>query len=161
MVRKYLVFWSVILIAVASLSIAVLIPRAQEIQVQSQVGEKEGFALELERSYDQIDVVNIRTYVDEDEDINLGLYFDILIPMNQDQVEVLLLDILQGMDTLSDGTENKYVIDYLYGRWQVGRTTCPAQYYSDVQSGLDLCRYEEIQPPEYGGRLVVWEGRGE
>ena len=159
MARKYIVFWGIMFLVVILLTVAILLPRAQGAVIAEQANAKERFAQELESRYSQIDVVNIRTYVDVDGNVILGLYFDVLSPLNSDQLEVMLLDILQGMDGLADGTENNYVIDYLYGHWQVGRTTCPALYLTDVQSGLEVCRYDDIDPPEYGGRLVIWEGR--
>lgn len=159
MARKYIVFWGIVLLALGLLSAVILYPRAQEAVIEEQTGAEERFALELESSYSQIDVVNIRNFVDADGEVVLGLYFDVLSPLTSAQLEVMLLDMLQGLDGLADGTEDKYVIDYLYGSWQVGRTTCPARYLPDVQSGLEVCRYEDIDPPEYGGRLVIWEGR--
>jgi len=64
-----------------------------------------------------------------------------------------------GLDGLADGTEDNYEIDYLYGHWRVGRTICPARYIVDVQSGLEVCRYIEISPPEYLGHIILWEGQ--
>ena len=160
MARKYFVFWGIVFLAVVLLSVVILFPRAQQAVIEEQASSaKELFAQELESRYSQIDVVNIRTYVDVDGNVILGLYFDVLSPLSSDQLEVMILDILQGLDGLADGTEDNYVIDYLYGHWQVGRTTCPARYLADVQSGLEVCSYSDIDPPEYGGRLVIWKGR--
>lgn len=157
--RKYIVFWAIVVAAFGLLSAAILVPRAQEAAINEQISAREVFAQELESRYSQIDVVNIRTFVDQNEDLILGLYFDVLSPMSQEESEVVLLDILQGLFAISEGTEDKYLLGFLYGNWQVGRSVCPARFYPDTQSGLEGCIYEDVDPPQYDGRIVVWEGR--
>ena len=159
MARKHIVFWGIIVFALSFIYIMFTINQPQIGLEDENKSPEKVFAEALESRYVEIDVLNIRRYINENEDFLLALYFDVLAPLSSTQLEVILLDMLQGLDGLADGSEDKYAIDYLYGNWRVGRTICPARYIIDIQSGLEVCQYIDISPPEYFGRIVIWEGR--
>jgi len=161
MARKHIIFWGLILILL-SITLIYTLPSINppvSLLTEEQKSSEEIFAEVLEIRYAEIDVLNIRNFINENEDFTLALYFDVISPLSSSKLETVLLDMLQGLDELADGTEDIYSIEYLYGHWRVGHTVCPARYIPDVQTGLEVCQYIEIYPPEYFGGIILWEGR--
>ena len=175
--RKYVVFWIIILGAFAPFAAPVgawlrstLTPKparaatgfnSSEVSAEDNVAEgpDEQLALDLEANFEMIDVVNIAHVGNGIGDMVFVIQMGIDRPVEDAMYESILVDALQGLDALKSGEEKYYWVELLHGNWLVGRLECNAQAYSAVDISSDNCEFNDINPPSYLGDMIRWPGR--
>lgn len=167
--RKYLVFWIVILGVFAPFAAPIgawtrsqlspLLAAAAPAPVAQSGDPEESLALILEDHFEMVDVVNIDHSVSDAGDPVLLIQMSITSPVGGSIYERLLAESLQGLDTLKTGDEKYYMIELLYGHWLVGRLQCASTDYQGGAIRPDLCDYSDVNPASYLGDEIRWPGR--
>lgn len=177
--RKYLVFWIVILAAsipfAAPLgtwvrSVLTLKPVNTAANFSNSSGSSEPLdnvaggpdeqlALNLESDFEMVDVVNVAHVGNGDGDNVFVIQMGISRPVDDATYEAVLLEALQGLDALKTGEEKYYWVELLYGNWLVGRLECDTLFYGQVAISNDHCEYSDVDPPSYLGDMIRWPGR--
>ncbi len=180
--RKYLVFWIIILGAFAPFSatlgrwIRSAVPTkpaaaavAEDAQQQSAIGAgntseevagpDEELALAIEHDFEMVDVVNITHVGDGSDGVVFVIQMGIDRPVEDAVYQAILIKALQGLDDLKEGDENSYWVELMYGNWLVGRLQCTARAYSGADISSDNCEYNDVNPAAYVGDMVRWPGR--
>jgi hypothetical protein len=166
--RKYLVFWIIVLGAflpfaapVGSWARAVLAPRLTANAAALEIKNDERLALQLESQFEMVDVVNIAHVGNGAGDSVLVIQMGIDRPVEDAVYESILVSSLQGLDSLKTGEEAFYWVELLYGNWLVGRLECDAASYDAQALSSDNCEYNDVDPASYLGNMVRWPGRPE
>jgi hypothetical protein len=170
--RKYLVFWILVLGAFAPFAAPVgawmrpalapvLAPPAVSRPGNQSTDPNESLALVLEEHFAMVDVVNIDHTSNEDGDPVLTLQMILTAPVRSSIYEQLLAESLQGLDELKTGDEKYYLIELLYGHWLIGRLQCTSTAYRGGAINPNLCDYSDIDPASYVGDEIRWPGRAD
>jgi hypothetical protein len=176
--RKYLVFWIIMLGAFVPFAAPVgawlrttFAPRTASATgpvFQSSVANSiedgiaepdEELALAIEHDFEMVDVVNITHVGDSAGGIVLVIQMGIDRPVEDVVYEAILIQALQGLDSLKSGDENYYWVELLYGNWLVGRLECIAQPYAAQDISSENCEYSDVNPASYLGDMIRWPGR--
>lgn len=174
--RKYLVFWIIILGAFAPFAASVgawlrsavqpsrpVLSNLNNETAQTAGAEAAGaegrLALELESHFDMVDVVNITHVGNGDGDSVFVIQMGIDRPVADAIYEAILVEALQGMDGLKTGEEKYYWVELLYGNWLVGRLECEARPYIAEGLSSEFCEYSDVDPASYLGDMIRWPGR--
>jgi len=175
--RKYLVFWIVVLgtftpfvAPVGAWARTALTPKPANAATGFTIsgasdednvidGPDEQLALDLEADFEMLDVVNIAHVGNGIGDVVFVIQMGIDRPVDDATYESILVNALQGLDSLKSGEEKYYWVELLYGNWLVGRMECNAQPYSAVDISSDNCEYGDVDPPSYLADMIRWPGR--
>jgi hypothetical protein len=164
--RKYLVFWIIVLgvftpfaAAVGTWARSALAPSLAAYAVAPEIMDDEKLAIQLESQFEMVDVVNI-THVGNGAGASvLVIQMGIDRPVEDAIYEAILVNALQGLDSLNTGEESFYWVELLYGNWLVGRLECDAGNYDAQALSSDTCEYNDVDPASYLGDMVRWPGR--
>jgi hypothetical protein len=115
--------------------------------------------LAIEHDFEMVDVVNITHVGDSAGGIVLVIQMGIDRPVEDVVYEAILIQALQGLDSLKSGDENYYWVELLYGNWLVGRLECIAQPYAAQDISSENCEYSDVNPASYLGDMIRWPGR--
>jgi hypothetical protein len=176
--RKYLVFWIIVLGVFVPFAAPVgawlrttFAPRtasAANPVFQSSgansiedgvAGPDEELALSIEHDFEMVDVVNIAHVGDSVGGIVFVIQMGIDRPVEDAIYQAILIQALQGLDSLKSGEESYYWVELLYGNWLVGRLECNAQPYAAQDISSDNCEYSDVNPASYLGDMIRWPGR--
>jgi hypothetical protein len=171
--RKYLVFWIVVLAvflpfaAPVGAFVRALTPppvaAAAEAEPEAETAAadiEEGLALEIEDMYAQVDVVNVAHVSTEGGAEVYTIQFEIQSPIAGEVYTAMVLDMLHGLNGISTGEEELYWVEALFGNWLVGRLEClPGAYDAEADIPEDACSFTEVNPAAYVGEMVRWPGR--
>jgi hypothetical protein len=171
--RKYLVFWIIVLGAILpfasplgrwahALIEAYKPPAVSEPPSSNAEDPQESLALTLEEHFEMVDVVNVDHALNDTGDPVMLIQMSIISPIvGGSKYADLIAESIQGLDLLKDGDEKFYLIEFLYGHWVVGRFQCETAIYTGGAIEPDLCDYVDIIPASYAGDEVRWPGRPE
>lgn len=167
--RKYLVFWILILGAFAPFAApagawmrSALAPLQPENSVAVTAGEPsaaEELAILIESHFEMVDVVNISHVGNGAGDTVFVIQMGIDRPVEDATYESILVEALQGLDSLKSGDEKYYWVELLYGNWLVGRLECDAKPYDAAAISSEFCEYNDVDPASYLGDMIRWPGR--
>lgn len=167
--RKYLVFWILFLAAFAPLAAPVgvwmrstlgsAMPVSAAGVAVGATGADEELALQLESHFEMVDVVNIAHVGNGAGEPVFVIQMGIDRPVADAIYEGILVEALQGLDSLKTGGEKFYWVELLYGNWLVGRLECDARPYDAEAISSDYCEYNDVDPASYLGEMIRWPGR--